>query len=338
MGCSTRNSLENPSLTKKTKSLNLASLDTNCKIISGHSDSISQLLILNDGRLCSSSWDGTIKLWNKDNFLTCEETIINPKKESFLCLIQFNNFILAGDSENTIYQYDLNSKNENLEKIEKEKNENESSNSSEETNTRKPLYEYKKHSDAIYCLLQLTNIEFASCSEDTFINIWELNKYKNEKIKLSGHRGKVNKIILLNNNYLASCSNDCSIKIWEYQLKRCHDTLDSDSCCMDIIQLNNGKIMASYINRDLKVWEFKTHRVTQLYHNHQNYISFLFEYKENKILSCSYDGEVEFYDISNGEKKNEGEKKRWHLGNVSSVILFKDNFISGGYDNLIKIW
>ncbi len=88
MGCSTRNSLENPSLTKKTKSLNLASLDTNCKIISGHSDSISQLLILNDGRLCSSSWDGTIKLWNKDNFLTCEETIINPKKESFLCLIQ----------------------------------------------------------------------------------------------------------------------------------------------------------------------------------------------------------------------------------------------------------
>ena len=336
MGCSTGNSLENPSLTKKTKSLNLASLDTNCKIISGHSDSISQLLILNDGRLCSSSWDGTIKLWNKDNFLTCDETIINPKKESFLCFIEFNNFILAGDSEFTIFQYDLNSNNENIEK--NEKNENESSYSNEVINTRKPIHKYINHSDAIYSLLQLNNIEFASCSEDTFINIWELNKYKEEKIKLSGHKGKVNKIILLNNNFLASCSNDCSIKIWEYQLKRCHNTLDSESCCMDIIQLNNGKIMASYFNKDLKIWDFKNHRVIQLYHNHQNYISFLFEYKENKVLSCTYDGEVEFWDVSNGEKKQEGERKRWHLGNVSSVILFKDNFISGGYDNLIKIW
>ena len=344
MGCSTGNSLEPPLIFKKSKSINLPQLDTNCKIISGHSDSISQLLILKDGRLCSSSWDGTIKLWNKDNFLNCEETIINPKKESFLCFIQFDNFILAGDSEFTIFQYDINLTNENLKKENsinenfEKKNENESLDSNEDLNTRKAIYKYTNHSDAIYCLLQLNNIEFASCSEDTFINIWEINKYKNEKIKLSGHKGKVNKIILLNNNFLASCSNDCTIKIWEYELKRCHYTLDSDSCCMDIIQLKNGKIMASYFNRDLKVWEFKNHQVKQLYHNHQNYISFLLEYKENKILSCSYDGEIEFWDISNNEKKIEGEKKRWHLGNVSSVILYKDSFISGGFDNLIKIW
>ena len=96
---------------------------------------------------------------------------------------------------------------------------------------------------------------------------------------------------------------------------------------MEIIQIKNCKLIASYINKDIKIWDINNMNITHLYHSNNNYISTIFEYKNNKIIICSYDGEIEFWDISNNEKKIEGEKKRWHLGNVSSVILYKDSFI-----------
>ena len=314
MGCSNGTVTESKGIEfQRAKSIKLHPIETNCQIISGHKDSISEIIILKDGRLCSSSWDGTIKIWNENDKKICDETFENPNKESLLCCIQiYDETIISGDSDSLIFQFKL--------------------------NNNEPINTYNGHSEAIYCLLNLNEKEFASCSEDTFINIWEINQSEHEKIKLSGHKGKVNKIILLKNGNLASCSNDCTIKIWEYQNKFCHHTLDSSECCMEIIELKNRKILASYFNKDLKIWDYEKHQCTQLNHSHQNYISFLFEYKEHNILSCSYDGEIEFWNINDNNKQKKGKIKRWHEGNISSVILFGNNFISGGYDNLIKIW
>ena len=317
MGCSNGKSIFDHNQNNSQLRKNLE-IDSNCQIIKGHNDSISKLLMLKDGRLCSSSWDGTIKIWNKLNIYKCDETIKNPNNESFVCCIQMNNFLLAGDSDNSIFQFEINNTKEN------------------EKNNKKPINNYIGHSDAIFCLLSLNNNEFASCSEDTLIIIWELNNTSNVKNKLIGHKGKVNKIILLNNGNLASCSNDCTIKIWDYKNKNCDFTLDSDSCCMDIIQIKNCKLIASYINKDIKIWDINNMNITHLYHSNNNYISTIFEYKNNKIIICYYDGEIEFWDCE--KEKKEFKNKRWHYGNISSVTLLNGKFISGGYDNLIKIW
>ena len=68
---------EQPLLKNRRRSVfTLPDLETNCQIISGHTDSISQLIFLNDGRLCSSSWDNTIKIWNQTNINKCDITMI----------------------------------------------------------------------------------------------------------------------------------------------------------------------------------------------------------------------------------------------------------------------
>ena len=165
-----------------------------------------------------------------------------------------------------------------------------------------------------------------------FIN----NKVKIETITEIFHINQINIVKFINDNILLTCDNKNIIKIWDYKNKNCDFTLDSDSCCMEIIQIKNCKLIASYINKDIKIWDINNMNITHLYHSNNNYISTIFEYKNNKIVICSYDGEIEFWDCEKGKK--EFDIKKWHYGNISSVTLLNGKFITGGYDNLIKIW
>ena len=313
--CNPRNSRPPNIKIHRRSVFNLPSLETHCIIIAGHTDSISEIIQLKDSRLCSSSWDGTIKIWNKENLKNCDLTIQNPNEESFLCIIQLDDeTILCGDSENLIFHFSFEKKF--------------------------PLHLFHGHSDAIYSLVQLNSNEFASCSEDTIIIIWEI-KTCETKNKLQGHDGKINKVILLKNGNLASCSNDCCIKIWNYKEhnKNCICTLDNDSCCMTITELKNGKIAAGYMSKDIKIWDVEKKNVCLNLKGHDNYISVIFEHKENEFISCSYDGVVIFWNLNNkSDDKYKVKSARWHDGNISSVIMFNGVFASGGYDNLIKIW
>ncbi len=92
--CNPRNSQSKNIKVHRRSILNLPPLETHCTIIAGHTDSISELIELKDSRLCSASWDGTIKIWNKENIKNCDLTITNPNEESFLCVIQLNDFFI----------------------------------------------------------------------------------------------------------------------------------------------------------------------------------------------------------------------------------------------------
>ena len=316
--CNPRNSQSKNIKVHRRSILNLPPLETHCTIIAGHTDSISELIELKDSRLCSASWDGTIKIWNKENIKNCDLTITNPNEESFLCVIQLNDeTILCGDSENLIFNFSLQKKF--------------------------PLHIFHGHNDAIYSLVQINQNEFASCSEDTIIIIWDIKSCES-KNKLQGHNSKINKIILLNNGNLASCSNDCCIKIWDIKNQNninCICTFDNDFCCMTITELKNGKIAGGYINKEIKIWDIEKKNVFLVLKGHDNYISVIYEYKNNEMISCSYDGIVIFWDLNNKNYKDNNFKvknQRWHDGNISSVIMFHGGFASGGFDNLIKIW
>jgi WD40 repeat protein len=145
---------EQPLLKNRRKSvLTLPELETNCQIISGHTDSISQLIFLNDGRLCSSSWDNTIKIWNKNNINKCDITI-TCIDDAILCILQlsYDDTLLCGNVDDKIYQFDIN-------------------------NYTSPINIYEGHSDAVYSLVQLNeennnnNNNIVASSKETIIII-----------------------------------------------------------------------------------------------------------------------------------------------------------------------
>ena len=310
---------EQPLLKNRRRSVfTLPDLETNCQIISGHTDSISQLIFLNDGRLCSSSWDNTIKIWNKNNINKCDITI-TCIDDAILCILQLSSddTLLCGNVDDKIYQFDIN-------------------------NYTSPINIYEGHSDAVYSLVQLNdennNNNFASCSEDTLILIWENGNTKREKKKLIGHSSKINQIILLKDKRLASCSNDCSIKIWKIEKDKCDVNLDSDSCCMSIKELNNNFLAAGYMSKDVKIWDLNNKSIKCQLKNHTNYVSLIYQIENGSLLTSSYEGVVKIWEFEGNEEKLK-KTLRLHSGNMTSVLKMSNKkFVSAGFDNLIKIW
>ena len=78
--------------------------------------------------------------------------------------------------------------------------------------TFKPDLTIKEHKGSVYCVLQLSSGELASCSDDNTIKIFNIHKNGYNVLQtLKEHTGHVTKIIELKNKQLVSCSSDKSI-------------------------------------------------------------------------------------------------------------------------------
>ena len=289
----------------------LPPLETKCHIIAGHTDSVTKLIKLKDGRLASASWDATIKVWNLD-LRTCDKTFVKSD-EANLDLIQLSDgTLLSGSADSMIYHWDL--------------------------NNDEPIYIFKGHSDAVYSLIELPDNQFASGSEDTNIIIWSTNMTKPLKT-LSGHSSKVNQIILLEDKAtLVSCSNDCSIKLWDITHCKLKMSLEADSCCMCVRDLGNGVIGAGYMSREVYLWNLKKKKIETKLTGHTNYICSIFKDNLGRLFTASYDGVIKIWE-PNSSKMECIKIMRWHDGNISSFVSIGTlKVATSGFDNLIKIW
>ena len=152
----------------------------------GHTDCISTLIKLNDGRLCSGSIDKTIKIWNLEK-RKCEQEL-KGHKNWIMSIYQLKNGILLSSDDKTLIIW----KNFNFYKS---------------INCR---CDYRN-----FC--QIDDNCLACAAKDNVIDLLDLNNYQIYE-SLTGHHSNVICVIKLKDNRLASCSLDKTIKIWEQKL------------------------------------------------------------------------------------------------------------------------
>ena len=78
------------------------------------------------------------------------------------------------------------------------------------------MYTYKKffnHSNSVNCLIELTPNGIASCSKDSFINIYNLES-KKSLYKYQAHNNGVFWMDKIYKNYIISTGEDYLLKIW----------------------------------------------------------------------------------------------------------------------------
>ena len=80
--------------------------NTIIRILTGHTNSVYDMLLLPNGRLASSSADKTIKIWNLTNG-NCEQTLIGHTN-IVICLLELtNSILLSGSSDKSIGLWDI---------------------------------------------------------------------------------------------------------------------------------------------------------------------------------------------------------------------------------------
>lgn len=148
----------------------------------GHTANVCTLDTFED-LILSGSWDSTAKVWNKNgeilyNLTGHENSVWSVK------FINKNEFLTCG-ADRTIRKWIGN----------------------------KQIKCFIAHDDVVRDLLLLPNGDFASCSNDSSIKIWDGKTFKNKAILL-GHQSFIYKLNLLSNGDIVSCGEDRSIRIW----------------------------------------------------------------------------------------------------------------------------
>jgi WD40 repeat protein len=163
-----------------------------------YSDNITTFLLeLNNKKLMTGSSNGTIAIYNLDNF----ELEYSIKEENkILCLLEFeDNMVLCGTQSKLINLWNIN-------------------------NPPKKTDSFIGHSLSVNCLVKCDDEYFASASNDGNIKIWNYS-LKNCHKTLTGHQNNIFCMIKLKNDKLCSGSADKTIRIWDWENAICEQII-----------------------------------------------------------------------------------------------------------------
>lgn len=289
------------------------------KVVKSHRDTISSLLLLKNGSIASSSFDGTINIYDKDlKFVSST----NKHNENVSSMIELDsNYLISCSFDKSIRKFHIN-------------------NGSFIYNTK---CKDSAHDDIIYQLINLSDGNFASCSEDKSIKIWDSNITLINS--LTGHTKGVKNILQTNDKeYILSISDDCTLRKWQYpkeadkkKEKIIPDFIQLDNCdfISSIIQADYNHVMIGSFNQVMLVDYKNETKETIIINTLYGYLDSVIEIRKSVFLFGCYDG-ILVYDHNN---KKHCLQKTNHTKAISALLKVNENcFISGSLDHSIRLW
>ena len=224
---------------------------------------ISSICELKDKRLVSSSWDGSITVYNSSYESQFQIKNSHGSNEVYsLCVLREGELVSSAYKEIKIWEinydyYEL-------------------------------IHTLTDHTDLVTKVIELKNGNLCSCSDDKTIKIWD-NKSYYECIKtLEGHTDNIQSVIELN-DFIISASDDETLRIWNQSVKKmnvplgiwneqeikCIATINDVQCSLSpytlsklngITLLVGGKNVISIVNvQSFKVKKFKDESLGKIY-------------------------------------------------------------------------
>jgi len=300
-------------------------LDINARVeparLEGHSDVITSLCVLPDGRLASGSWDRTIRLWDILAGKEIARLEGHTKPVSALCVLPDGRLVSGSswsDSEtwdDRIRVWDVATCTETMQLSGR-------------------LYFFG-------ALCPLADGRLASNSNDSTIVIWDLTA-GSEYARLEGHTDSVLTLCSLPDGRLASGSGevDNSIRVWDLRADlRTHvgtqvDRLNApvESTCA----LPDGRIAFGASDGKIWVWDDTTGYERAFLEGHSRKVRALCALPNGQLASGSDDNTIRFWDLSINREVSRLEGP--HL-NARSLYLMPDGRLaSGGNYGAIRIW
>ena len=277
-----------------------------------HRDYISCLLQLTSKRIASSSFDGTINIYNKDLQL---EYSINAHTDNVSSMLELrNNMLITCSFDKTINCLELKEKSSEL------------------------IHFVSAHKDYIYQLISLPDNTFASCSEDKTIIIWD--SILIEKNALVGHSAAVKGMIVTDDNkMILSISDDGSLGMWSNYFDKNvkFDSIPLNNCdfISSIIQIDHNHVMIGCLNQILIVFFRNESKVTNIINPTYGYIDAIIQIQKGIFLLGCYEG-ILVYDYNTNSSKM---YKTNHSKAISALAKIDENcFVSGSLDMSIMIW
>jgi len=178
------------------------------KILTGHSHFISDIDLSQDSKFClSSSWDGTIRLWNLKTAQTRQTLIGHSKDVLSVAFSPDNRQIASGSIDKTLKIWNIHG-------------------------VCKFTVDQNPHTDWVSCVRYFHDTKnpiLVSASWDRTIKVWD-NTVMALKHTFVGHKAQINTLDLApNTNFIASGGRDGKVNIWNLVEGRHLEEIDAES-------------------------------------------------------------------------------------------------------------
>lgn len=283
-----------------------------------HLDSIRNICVLKDGRICSCSGDDTIKIFSKlahDLEITIKghNSAIN-----YVSILDEGNLLSSSDDK-TLKIWKLSQKKYSL------------------------IQELVGHSGRVYKGIQLSKNRIGSCSADHKVKIWSSKFPYNCIHTLDEQPGHVRNIIeLTNENYLVSSGNhaDKTIYFWDNLNYKFTKFLRPVYCSSanSLYETNNNKLLVGGDGL-ITVINILTLQIETVVKFNLKFIGSInsFVYLKNNFILCG-DRRGNFLLVKIVEFNSSVFKEKAHNMSVNSLQYVNNKIISCSTDGYLKIW
>ena len=178
------------------------------KIMTGHSHFISDIDLSQDSRFClSSSWDGTIRLWNLKTAQTHKTLIGHTKDVLSVAFSPDNRQIASGSIDKSVKIWNVHG-------------------------VCKFTVDQNPHTDWVSCVRYFHDVKqpiVVSASWDKTIKVWD-NAVMSLMHTFVGHKAQINTLDLApNTNFIASGGRDGKVNVWNLVEGRHLEEIDAES-------------------------------------------------------------------------------------------------------------
>lgn len=288
----------------------------NSAILRGHTAAVTSTCFSPDGNyILSSSYDGTIKLWDANTGL-CKRTFKEHKGHVLKALFSSDGKrIISAGADSTIRTWN--------------------------TLTGECLHVYKGHSGDVYsAIFSPDGKKILSASKDSTLRIWEVNTEECSKV-LRGHKNMVECAVYSHKGkYIASASEDGTIKIWDAYSGGCLRTLSDHTAHVQSIEYSRDGLKLVSASRDstVKIWDAVSKKCIHTLRGHSDIVQYARFSNDGKyIASASDDRTIRLWKVSTGECLN---VLKGHTVFVTSPFFSPDDkrIVSGSVDYVVRIW
>ncbi|MBK6973769.1 MAG: hypothetical protein IPH26_12765 [Sterolibacteriaceae bacterium] len=275
----------------------------------GHTDSVSTLVALADGRLASGSDDGTVRLWDPEGM--GEPRVFEGHTGGVKSLVALADGRLAsGSDDNTVRLW-------------------------EPAGVREPRI-LVGHTSLVTSLVALADGRLASASFDGTVRLWDPDGVGEPRV-LEGHTNWVTSLVSLADGRLASGSDDGTVRLWDPEGVREPRVLEGHTReVTSLVALADGRLASGSVDGTVRLWDPDGVREPRVLEGHTNWVTSLVSLADGRLASASWDGTVRLWDPEGVREPRVLEGHRFWV--TSLVALADGRLASASDDNTVRLW